>query len=122
MAVISFGATEDITVWSRIIDMFVFYSAFALLVVSQAWYIYSGIRRKRGSKGPNVLVSVIVPTVVGYVIFVPISFLWDYEIFMLIGWAFYRRLILLEPIYIALFYLFVVQKESEASKPLKETA
>ena len=121
MALISFGAAEDITVRSRIVDIFVFYSAFALLIISQAWYIYGGIRRKRGSKGPNFLVGVIVPTVVGYVIFVPISFLWNYEIFILIGWAFYRHLILLEPIYIALFYLFVARKGSEASKPSKET-
>jgi hypothetical protein len=53
-----------------LVPLSAYYLAFSLVVISHVWYLYCGIKRRMGSEGPSVGVGIIVPTVIGYSIFV----------------------------------------------------
>jgi hypothetical protein len=53
-----------------LVPLSAYYLAFSLVVIPHAWYLYRGIKRRMGSEGPSVGIGVIVPTVIGYSIFV----------------------------------------------------
>ena len=120
------GATESdiFLAWSLI------YFGFALTAVPHVWYMYHVVKQNRGKKGIGVTVGVIVPTLVGYLIFVlgHLFELYQYTLYstedsLLLSFleSAWGISLLLGPIYIPIFYLFAGRGPSNSHKSQAKT-
>jgi len=120
--------------WFFLLQRSAFYLGCSLAVVPQIWYLYCGVERKRGSEGPDVGVGVVVPIVIGYAALVLVPFIYP-SIGSLVATTFrvslpetyvfiylYSGLVvsLLGPVYVILFYLFVVWSRKGGQKEDKK--
>jgi hypothetical protein len=120
--------SRDENLWGFLLLQSVWYLAIAPAVIPPAWYLYSIVKRKMGSKAPGVDVGVIAPVAIGYVLFVLGPSLGLYPpvgsriraFFDLSYFRFVEFLIpygiLLGPFYIISFYLLVVRTKSGEPK------
>ncbi len=120
------GATESdiFLAWSLV------YFGFALTAVPHVWYMYHVVKQNRGKKGIGVTVGVIVPTLVGYLIFVlgHLFELYQYTLYstedsLLLSFleSAWGISLLLGPIYIPIFYLFARRGPSNSHKSQAKT-
>jgi len=112
-----------------------FYLGFALVIISPVWYLYRGIKRRMGSEGPSVGVGIIVPTVIGYSIFVlgPLLGVYPSTVSAIIidalgdyigpgAYVGYSvTAILLGPFHIALLYVLVAQEDGHLPRKKVES-
>jgi len=126
--------TREQEPWFFLLQRSAFYLGVSLAVVPQIWYLYCGMKQNGESEGLDVGLGVVVPIVIGYAALVLVPFIYPsagslvattFRVSLPETYVFiylYSGLVvsLLGPVYVILFYLFVVRSRKGGQKEDKK--